>query len=328
MTDDTKSVNGDSIESLTQQFLEGSYADDDTARAVPMASADAEEVIKSQLVEKTGRHFLDSGGAYGRHWEDNQDNPPWERAAKDVQDGYVVTNVFHHMEQNLQRDRSCVALEAALYAFSYTDANERTGWNTCSKEFADSVLAGDLDRVILVDDLGLPPQLAEEVLGVQAEVRDHATGHRNPRLGSSEPQPNMGFNTYNNEFHTLSQCLQGVVYGGPYGPYVTLQVHGGRDVRGGYTAPRVYKPWDGVVPNELSFYCDRCGWTELESCLAWGDENDLIFQPTLDEAELDDMGLLDADGAAEAVEQAANDDYTDGAVFHRCEDGGLGYVQF
>lgn len=30
------------------------------------------EVILSQLQENTGRHMLDSGGAYGRSWERNQ----------------------------------------------------------------------------------------------------------------------------------------------------------------------------------------------------------------------------------------------------------------
>ena len=32
-----------------------------------------ENVIIEMLKENTGEHFLDSGGAYGRHWEKNQD---------------------------------------------------------------------------------------------------------------------------------------------------------------------------------------------------------------------------------------------------------------
>ena len=31
-----------------------------------------EDTLASMLRENTGRHFLDSGGAYGRHWERNQ----------------------------------------------------------------------------------------------------------------------------------------------------------------------------------------------------------------------------------------------------------------
>ena len=30
------------------------------------------EVIYQMLIESTGQHMLDSGGAYGRHWERNQ----------------------------------------------------------------------------------------------------------------------------------------------------------------------------------------------------------------------------------------------------------------
>ena len=30
------------------------------------------QVVYSMITENTGRHMLDSGGAYGRHWERNQ----------------------------------------------------------------------------------------------------------------------------------------------------------------------------------------------------------------------------------------------------------------
>ena len=33
-----------------------------------------EKVIREMLTESTGRHMLDSGGIYGRHWEKNQQN--------------------------------------------------------------------------------------------------------------------------------------------------------------------------------------------------------------------------------------------------------------
>ena len=31
-----------------------------------------EQVIYEMLTESTGKHFLDSGGATGRHWQQNQ----------------------------------------------------------------------------------------------------------------------------------------------------------------------------------------------------------------------------------------------------------------
>ena len=50
---------------------------DSTARTLePEPETDTRttaEVIADMLRENTGKHFLDSGGAYGRHWERNQD---------------------------------------------------------------------------------------------------------------------------------------------------------------------------------------------------------------------------------------------------------------
>ena len=34
-----------------------------------------EKMVFELITENTGQHFLDSGGAYGRHWERNQKIP-------------------------------------------------------------------------------------------------------------------------------------------------------------------------------------------------------------------------------------------------------------
>lgn len=41
--------------------------------------------IARMLVECTGQHMCDSGGAYGRHWEKNRKCPPWERGMAAVE---------------------------------------------------------------------------------------------------------------------------------------------------------------------------------------------------------------------------------------------------
>ena len=38
-------------------------------------SNELKKKVIEMLQENTGRHMLDSGGAYGRHWERNQKNP-------------------------------------------------------------------------------------------------------------------------------------------------------------------------------------------------------------------------------------------------------------
>ena len=146
----------------------------------------------------------------------------------------------------------------------------------------------------------------------------------------------MTYNTYNGECHTLTQVLQGTNLGGPYSEYVFLQVHGGCDVRGGYTAPRVYSTFDGWIPHELSFYCQRCEWTEAESCV-YGEES-LIYQPTPDYEEIESLlieqapeGVSDEEAreaAAEIVNDGHGDEHRSGAVFHDCDDEGVGVVRF
>lgn len=56
------------------------------------------------------------------------------------------------------------------------------------------------------------------------------------------------WNTYNDDGSALSQVLQGVTfaYGGE--TYIALQIHGGADVRGGYTRPRMFR----VTMSEMS----------------------------------------------------------------------------
>lgn len=49
------------------------------------------------------------------------------------------------------------------------------------------------------------------------------------------------FNTYNYDTDMLSQILQGALFQIDGEQYVLLQVHGGCDVRGGYTAPKIFR---------------------------------------------------------------------------------------
>lgn len=67
-------------------------------------------------------------------------------------------------------------------------------------------------------------------------------------------------NTYNGE-DLLSQTLQYTYFECDGTPYVLLQVHGGCDVRGGYTAPRAFRLTDsdgsGILDNaRATIYCE------------------------------------------------------------------------
>lgn len=281
----------------------------------PISESDPVPVIKSQLVENTGKHLLDSGDAYGRHWEENQRKPPWEKPEYVVSDEYVVHNVFHYMADNLERDHTSVVLERALYQLSYSDEYLRSPWRTCIDEFEGRMAHHELD---FWEDSLDPDDMA--ILSMEAS--------------EFESEGQVSWNTYNQENHTLTQCLQGYSLGGFYGEYAIIQVHNGTDVRGGYTKPRVYsKGYNEVVyPMEFSYNVDEIGWYEAESCL-W-DEPDLLYQNEIDRAELaefwnnyQDPGhdQFDQKEVIEMVEYVAQNaesaDYMQGGVFLRHEGG-------
>jgi hypothetical protein len=175
------------------------------------------EVVAAMLTENTGRHMLDSGGAYGRHWERNQgrDVQDWinsSTAAWGWKGEYYTLNLFHWLVERLEY---APELDAELDKFAAARPDD--GWLDIMDEFCEQTW----------------PELSRECI-----------------------------NSYNGE-EALSQVIQftGVFdHDYPDFQYVLLQIHGGCDVRGGYTAPRVFE----VVGDECcmydfmsaSFYCD------------------------------------------------------------------------
>ena len=65
-----------------------------------------EKIIYKMLTESTGQHFLDSGGAYGRHWQRNQ-----KKSLNDFKNEKYITfdddydvatkSLFHHLTESL-----------------------------------------------------------------------------------------------------------------------------------------------------------------------------------------------------------------------------------
>lgn len=184
-----------------------------------------DEVLAEMLTENTGRHMLDSGGAYGRSWERNQGKTVETYLAEPRAwfDGWGVTlSVFHWLRERLEYDAE---LDAKLQDFASREDRSGCSYLQDAEDFA------------------------VEVLGVSEH--DLRT-----------------VNTYNGE-DCLSQTLQWVSLGDlyesawgedgeDYGDVVLLQIHGGCDVRGGYTAPRAFRQTaEHLYDNaDFSLYCD------------------------------------------------------------------------
>lgn len=185
------------------------------------------EVLAAMLTENTGRHMLDSGGAYGRNFErqagmtveDFMARPAIEvvtgkrydstlrRMTDEVVIDWVNIDVFHFLRERLDYDAD---LDAAFREFAEAPEREREPWFACLDEWLREV------------------------------------GACSPEGWRHDGDP-IVVNTYNHE-SDLSQVIQ---YAGfrlpdsddPDEVYVALAIHGGCDVRGGYTAPRMFRTY-------------------------------------------------------------------------------------
>lgn len=198
-----------------------------------------EEVLLGMLKENTGRHMLDSGGAYGRMWERNQTRDlaaePETRIkfsrygrTKEYSEISVTHSTYHFLRNNL---RFSPEWQAKFDAYvSANDADGSKSWLALMDAFMESV------------DAWSP-------------------------FDSRKSNP-LTVNTYNHE-SLLDQTLQYIVgkvedeESGWEETVVLLQIHGGCDVRGGYTAPKAFI-LDGNDEygffNDTQFYvgCSEC----------------------------------------------------------------------
>ncbi len=199
------------------------------------------DVLKEMLGENTGIHMLDSGGASGRHWQQNQgrdfDAEPeatmeiWMPHREGAKGSWSVTvNVYHFLKERLEYDPERTE---ALRKFGESDDMADAPWLAC--------MEGWLEKLAKEKDIA----------GI---------------YGEGEP---LTVNTYNHD-SMLSQVIQFTYWtedqDGECVPYVALQIHGGADVRGGYTGPRVFRTWDTEIFDDAKgdMVCDnddcRAGW--------------------------------------------------------------------
>ena len=160
------------------------------------------------LTENTGAHILDSGGAYGRHWERNQ-----KKSIEDFQNDYAVRYDVNTETGDIERTVSVFHLLANLELDEICDQfnklnNKASDWD------------GDL-------------------YGVSKKAQRY--------LNEIEVEVEREFNTYNGD-SDLTQTMQGanlkIFNDGQNESYVLLQIHNGCDVRGGYTDAKLFKVTD------------------------------------------------------------------------------------
>ena len=153
-----------------------------------------EQKLNELLKQNTGTHMLDSGGAYGRHWEKNQNKDfevePTTFLSFSKYGIEATHNLYHWLEERLTYDE---AMDNQFQEWANLPENEDKHWLELMEEFPEINNEYDIDTV----------------------------------------------NTYNGE-DMLSQTIQYTRFVSGEEPYVLLQVHGGADVRGGYSTPTVF----------------------------------------------------------------------------------------
>lgn len=209
-----------------------------------------QEIILSQLQENTGRAMCDSGGAYGRHWERNQ-KKTWEDFTKDPIT--IEAWVYTHSEKPELELNGTISLACWM-------ENNLEYWPELQEAYDN--FEGEFNSDM-------------EEMGAFVEKHNARAeggyGHYMPRV----------INSYNDECD-LSQTVQFIEFSweddeGNIERCCLFQVHGGCDVRGGYTSPKAYKLRCVYLGDWRvdSFHCDEASWDQ-DGCPIEGTDKHLF----------------------------------------------------
>jgi hypothetical protein len=164
--------------------------------------------IIEMLTEDTGRHMLDSGGMSGRMWQRNQGRKFIDEPSTNLDASYgsvdVTHNIFHWLSERLDY---LPEMQRRFTRFANRDDQKDESWFKCVANF--------------IDYLGKKHDIA----GGMGDIRPWIV------------------NTCNEE-DCLSQGMQFTYFTIDDEPVIALFIHGGCDVRGGYTAPKFFTDSD------------------------------------------------------------------------------------
>jgi len=257
------------------------------------AFSSTEECLQSMLTESTGRHMLDSGGMGGRHWELNQGRDfsaelPGRIHFYSDSDWYPILNVYHFLLEHLEYDGET---DAEFHAY-VDEIESRDSWGE---------------------------DLSNWIWAKYGHREDTSKG-----VYEGEPMtkndPTWSGYTYNYE-NNLSQDFVFHQWSVGSEEYVAIQIHNGADARGGFTAPRVFKPNGNTEGNteygwldfrNASMHCDKegCGCYAIYDGRDWEWYDEHGY--SLDER----VVAVDPEADPKPPEVEDNAPYTPGTIDH------------
>ena len=163
-----------------------------------------EKVITEMLTESTGKALMDSGDAYGRHWEENQQNG--------IKKGYQICDFYRNDEEQTCELLPVVPIFDVLsHYLQYTDE--------CKY----------LESLLPKDTYGQMP-----LFWIEEEIKNN-----NKNFMENEYTGSSVCNTYNSE-DFLSQGYMYIYFEYDYDTYIAISIHNGCDIRGGYTNVHIF----------------------------------------------------------------------------------------
>lgn len=235
------------------------------------------KTIENMMLERTAHQLGDSGDVYGRNYQRNQENGIDKSTISPIDFFLDEENKTIHLEQTVN-----------IYDFltkhldkSYTaDKIEEILYTVMEEENIDIYSIWEIQD--LFENNFLESYIYDNYF--DETIDDYTEDYYLEEIPYElSPSPYFkGYdwiNTYNGE-QFVSQTLQFMCFTDGLNDYVLLQIHGGCDVRGGYTAPRVFEINDIdyflLYMDTTNIYCG-CGNVSLqksgydEICNADGD---------------------------------------------------------
>jgi len=175
----------------------------------------AENVIADMLTECTGAAMCDSGGIYGRNWQHNKDK--------------TLADFKNQPEVEYKTDDDGNLEYYTISVFHW--------------------LCNQLECDAICREFNQANQNAEN----WDDERAHGVSDKAGKiLDKYNAKFQGGFNSYNGE-DFLSQVIQGTYCRMADNGYVILQIHGGCDVRGGYTDAKLFRIVNVYVDGDYDF---------------------------------------------------------------------------
>lgn len=224
---------------------------------------DLENLIFKMLTRSTGKQLMDSGDLYGRNWEANR-----KKTIADFASQPEVLIIPPTEKCDLSKDYH----DYQISLFHWLNKNLSLDY-ICNEFNERNWHPRDYDALKL--DSGVSKR-AENWL-----------------YKNCDPTIEHEFNSYNWSSH-LSQTIQGMILEIGTDKYLLLQIHGGCDVRGGYTPGMLFKFYDEFIDESIRGTITRKNGTEVKfSCYGANEKftpdnsgEKLTFNPKTDKVTL------------------------------------------